>query len=93
MTHYLSCIQEYGTANNFDTEHNEAAYKYYVKVFYRRINKFQSYENQICLHNTRCINMLAITNVLFHKKSRYTTQSDNNIKAQVSVLMQPQNLF
>jgi hypothetical protein len=33
-----------------------------------------------------------MTNVLFHRKSRYTTQSGNNIEAQVSVLTRPQNL-
>ena len=36
--------------------------------------------------------MLAMANVLFHKKSRYTTQSGNNIDAQVSVPTRPQNL-
>jgi hypothetical protein len=85
MTHYSSCIQEYGAADNFDTEHSEAAHKYHVKAFYRRTNKRQGYENQICLYNTRHINILVMTNVLFHRKSRYTTQSGNNIEAQVSV--------
>ena len=89
MTHYTSCIQEYGAADNFDTKHSEAAHKYHVKVFYGRTNKRQGYEVQICLHNTRRINMLAMTNVLFYKKSRYITQSG---EAQVSVPTQPQNL-
>jgi hypothetical protein len=92
MTHYSSYIREYGAADNFDTEHSKAAHKYHVKAFYRRTNKRQGYENQICLHNTRCINILAMTNVLFHRKSRYTTQSSNNIEAQVSVPTRPQNL-
>ena len=92
MTHYASCIREYGAADNFDTEHSEAAHKYHVKAFYGRTNKRQGYEDQICLHNTRRINMLAMTNVLFHKKSRYTTQSGNDIEAQVSVPTRPQNL-
>jgi hypothetical protein len=92
MTHYTSCIREYGAADNFDTEHSEAAHKYHVKAFYGRTNKRQGYEDQICLHNTRRINMLAMTNVLFHKKSRYTTQSGNDIEAQVSVPTRPQNL-
>jgi hypothetical protein len=35
--------------------------------------------------------MLAMTNILFHKKSRYTTQSGNNIEAQVSVPTRLQN--
>src|SRR5580692_6023507 len=93
MTHYTSCIREYGAADNFDTEHSEAAHKYHVKAFYGRTNKRQGYEDQICLHNTRRINMLAMANVLFHKKSRYTTQSGNDIEAQVSVPTRPQNLY
>jgi len=92
MTHYTSCIREYGAADNFDTEHSEAAHKYHVKAFYGRTNKRLGYEDQICLHNTRRINMLAMTNVLFHRKSRYTTQSGNDIEAQVSVPTRPQNL-
>ena len=39
MTHYVTCIREYGTADNFDTEHSEVGYKYYVKTFYGRTNK------------------------------------------------------
>jgi hypothetical protein len=89
MTHYSSYIWEYRAANNFDTEYSEAAHKYHVKAFYGRINKRQGYKNQICLHNTRCINILTMINVLFYKKSRYTTQSGNNIEAQVSVPTQP----
>ena len=64
-----------------------------MKVFYEGTNKCQGYEDQIYLYNTRRINMLAMTNVLFHKKSRYTTQSGNDIEAQVSVPTQLQNLF
>ena len=93
MTHYTSCIQKYRAADNFDTEHSEAAHKYHVKAFYGRTNKRQGYKDQIYLYNTRRINMLAMTNILFHKKSRYTTQSGNDIEAQVSVPTRPQNLF
>ena len=53
MTHYTSCIRDFGAADGFDTEHSEAGHKYHVKAFYGRTNKRQGYENQICLHNTR----------------------------------------
>jgi hypothetical protein len=39
MTHYTSSIREYRAADNFDTEHSEARYKYHVKAFYGRTNK------------------------------------------------------
>jgi hypothetical protein len=37
--------------------------------------------------------MLAMDNVLFHRKTRYTTQSSNDIEAQVSVPTKKQNLI
>jgi hypothetical protein len=37
--------------------------------------------------------MLAMDNVLFHKKTRYMTQSSNDIEAQVSVPTKKQNLI
>ena len=92
MTHYTSSIREYGAADNFDTEHSEAGHKYHVKAFYGRTNKRRGYEDQICLHNTRRTNMLAMDNVLFHRKTRYTTQCSNDIEAQVSVPTKKQNL-
>jgi hypothetical protein len=92
MTHYASGIREYGAADNCDTEYSEAGHKYHVKAFYGRTNKRRGYD-QICLHNTRRTNMLAMDNVLFHRKTRYTTQSSNDIKAQVSVPTKKQNLI
>ncbi len=81
MTHYISCIQDFGTIDNFDMEYSEARYKYNVKDFYGRTNKWQGYENQICLHNTRQINMIAIEDMLFHRQTRYTAQADNEFRA------------
>jgi hypothetical protein len=92
MTHYTSCIRDFGAADNFDTEHSEAGHKYHVKAFYGRTNKRQGYEDQICLHNTRRINMIAMENMLFHKQTRYTTQANEDIRAQVSVPARMQNL-
>ncbi len=40
MTYYTSCIQNFGTVDNFDMEHSEAEHKYHVKDFYRRTNKW-----------------------------------------------------
>jgi hypothetical protein len=92
MTHYMSCIRDFGAADNFDTEHSEAGHKYHVKAFYRRTNKRQGYEDQICLHNTRRISMIAMEDILFHGQSRYTTQTNNDIRAQVSMPARIQNL-
>ncbi len=40
IAYYMSCIQDFGTVDNFDTEHSKARYKYHVKDFYRRTNKW-----------------------------------------------------
>jgi hypothetical protein len=92
MSHYTTCIKEYGAADNFDTEYSEAGHKYHVKAFYQRINKRRGYEDQICLHNTRRNNMLVMENTIFYRENRYTTQTSNNIEAQVSMPSQMQNL-
>ena len=92
MTHYTSCIWDFGAADSFDTEHSEAGHKYHVKAFYGRTNKREGYENQICLHNTRWINMIAMEDILFHKQTRHTTQASNEFRAQVSVPARMQNL-
>jgi hypothetical protein len=92
MTHYTTCIREYGAADNFDTEHSEAGHKYHVKAFYGRTNKRRGYEDQICLHNTRRNNMLAMENVIFYRESKHTTQTSNNIEAQVSMPSRMLNL-
>jgi hypothetical protein len=92
MTHYTSFIQDFGAADNFDTEHSEAGHKYHVKDFYGRTNKQHGYEGQICLHNTRRINILAMEDVLFHDHSRHTTQRNNQITAQVSAPAREINL-
>ncbi len=39
MTHYVSQIRRYDNVNNFNTEHNETAYKYLINIFFDRINK------------------------------------------------------
>jgi hypothetical protein len=92
MSHYTTYIREYGAANNFNTEHSEAGHKYHIKAFYRRTNKRQGYEDQLCLHNTRRNNMLAMKNVIFYRETKYTTQTSNNIDVQVSMPSRMQNL-
>src|SRR5277367_6246025 len=92
MTHYTSFIRDFGAADNFDTEHSEAGHKYQVKEFYKRTNKRQGYEDQICLHITRRTKMLAMEDALFHDQSRHTTQGNDQIRAQVSVPAREQNL-
>ena len=39
MTHYISQIQKYDSADNFNTKHSETAYKYLIKIFFDCINK------------------------------------------------------
>ena len=92
MTHYTSFIRDFGAADNYDTEHSEAGHKYHVKDFYGRTNKNRGYQGQICLHNTRRMNMLAMEDVLFHDQSGHSTQGNNQIKAQVSVPTREMNL-
>ena len=43
MTHYTLFIQDFGVADNYNTEHSKVGHKYHMKDFYRRMNKKQGY--------------------------------------------------
>ena len=38
-SHFVQCIQDYGSAVNYDTAHSIVAHKYLLKTFYNRTNK------------------------------------------------------
>ena len=46
ISQFVLCIQDYGSAVNYDTTHSKAAHKYLLKAFYNRTNK-KEYESQI----------------------------------------------
>ena len=46
VTHFAQCIQDYGSAINYNTANYKAAYKYLLKAFYNRTNK-KEYDLQI----------------------------------------------
>ena len=43
MIHYTHHIRWYGTADNVDTEHSEAAHKFLIKAFFNQTNKCESF--------------------------------------------------
>ncbi len=67
MTHLVKCIQNYGSAINYDTAHSEVAYKYLLKIFYGRTNK-KEYKLQILKHNIRHTNVIAIQDAILMAK-------------------------
>ena len=46
ISHFIQCIWDYSHAVNYNTAYNKAMYKYFLKVFYNRINK-KEYDLQI----------------------------------------------
>ena len=44
MTYYTLFIRDFSAADNYNTEHSKAGYKYHVKDFYRRTNKKRGYQ-------------------------------------------------
>ncbi len=59
MIHFAKYIRDYGSAINYDTAHNEVAYKYLLKAFYGPTNK-KVYESQILKYNICHTNVIAI---------------------------------
>ncbi len=46
ISHFIQYICDYGSAVNYNTTHSKVAHKYFLKVFYNRMNK-KEYDLQI----------------------------------------------
>jgi hypothetical protein len=75
MTHWTDSIRKFGSADGFDSAHFEAAHIYCYKVFYDLTNKRSDFEEQVLHHNTRRINMLAMDDLLIHRKRALLRQA------------------
>ncbi len=83
MTHYVSQIQRYDSADNFNTEHNEIAHKYLIKIFFDCINKWNTFQTQLLHHNTQHLNLLVMKNILLYRDTR---QSKINKHALIAMI-------
>ena len=83
MTHYTEHICKYDTADNVNTEHNEVTYKYLIKVYFNQINKQKIFQQQLLLHNTHCLNLLTIKDIILHSSTRDSQTSHNAMTASV----------
>jgi len=70
MTYYISQIQRYDSADNFNTEHSETVHKYLIKIFFDCINKRNTFQMQLLHHNTQHLNLLAMKDILLYKDTR-----------------------
>ena len=68
VTQSVQCIRDYDSAVNYDTTNSKAAHKYLLQAFYERTNK-KKYDAQICQHNIRHINVIAMKDVIISKKT------------------------
>ena len=66
ITHFVKCIQDYGSAINYSMAHSKAAHKYLLKAFYGQTNK--EHESQILKHNIRHTNVIAMKDVIIIAK-------------------------
>lgn len=69
ISHFVQCIQDYGSAVNYDTTYSKAAHKYLLKAFYNKTNK-KKYELQIRKHNVRHTNIITMRDVIILEKAR-----------------------
>jgi len=77
MTHYAQHICQYGSADNIDTEHSEAAHKFLVKAFFSQTNKHKSFQQQLLLHNICHLNLTAMKNLILWKKMQNSVIKKN----------------
>ena len=69
ISHFVQYIRDYGSAINYDTAHSKVAYKYFIKVFYNKINK-KEYKLQIRQYNIYHTNIIAMKDLVIEKKAR-----------------------
>ena len=69
ISHFIQCIQDYGSAINYNTAHSEAAHKYLLKTFYNKTNK-KEYKLQIWQCNVRHTNIIVMKDVIILEKAR-----------------------
>lgn len=67
ITHFVKRIRDYKNVINFDMAYNNTAYQYFVKTFYRRINK-KKYKLQNLKHNIYYNNIIVIQNIILMAK-------------------------
>ncbi len=46
ISHFVQCMQNYGSTINYDTVYSKVAHNYFLKAFYNRTNK-KEYNSQI----------------------------------------------
>ena len=84
ITHYADFIRLYGSAQSFDTAYGEAAHKFLLKSYYRRINKTEGWEHQILAHVVRHDKLRAMNDRLFYGKSTAASSATQDIGAMIS---------
>lgn len=67
MTYFVKCIQDYGSAINYNIACIKVVHKYFFKAFYKRTNK-KEYKSRILEHNICYINIIAIQDVILIAK-------------------------
>ena len=77
MTHYTYHIHWYDTADNVDTEHSEITHKFLIKIFFNWINKCESFQEQLLLHNTHHLNLTVMKNLIVWRKTQHSVINKN----------------
>ena len=67
MTHFVQCIWDHGSIIKYHMAHSEEAHLYFLKGFYKRINK-KEYKSQILEHNICHTNIIAMQDVILIAK-------------------------
>jgi hypothetical protein len=66
MSHYSEFIRKYETIDEYDTFHDEIKHKYMLKKYYEKINKRDTFQEQLFWHNKRRVNVLTLKNIFLY---------------------------
>ena len=96
ISHFVQCIQDYGSTVNYNTAHSETAYKYLFKAFYNKTNR-KEYDLQIWQHNICYTNIHAMKDGIILEKAREKKELSRSIvdtiaPAEVAWALSPVNL-
>ena len=89
LSHYIEFIKNFGTIDNFSTEHSEAAHKYLIKDFFDRTNKRNDWHHQLVDHNVRHLKLLAMDNHLLYQATRASRLRQEDTVATVTTPTRP----
>ena len=83
--HWRTFIRLYNNAQNFDTSYEKAIYKFLLKQFFFKMNKFKEWDQQILMHNIRYYNLIFMKDFIIYTKIKTTSIVSQKFKKEITI--------